>query len=302
MLRIGLTGGIGAGKSTVAQLFAQRGVPVIDSDVLAREVVAPGSPVLDVLVQRFGAEVVTAAGELDRGALAARAFASAEDTRALGQIMHPAIQARADAHYARYADERIVVHDVPLLVENGLSYRYHLVLGIDVPADIRLQRLVQLRGMTSAEAQARIDQQATDAQRRAACDVLLDNTKSREGLRAAFDNIFAARIGPYAQNLAKNRAAQDATPPADAPGSAVRLLARVRAALTDLKSDTAVVSCADGAPIELSVTGGADSTAAQMQPALASAGFFPERHAVGTRVVSADPGCAAWVGLRPGRR
>lgn len=199
MLKIGLTGGIGAGKSTVAELFTDRGVPVIDADVIAREVVAPGAPALEQLRQRFGESVITG-GELDRAELARLAFADAESTRSLNDIMHPAIEKRTAELFAQLADQPIVVHDVPLLTENNMQGLYDLVVVVDVPADIRLQRIVETRGMDEDDARSRIRRQASDDQRRAIADIVLDNSGTPDELKKQFEEAFASTIEPAAKS------------------------------------------------------------------------------------------------------
>lgn len=198
MLKIGLTGGIGAGKSTAAALFTARGIPVIDSDVVAREIVEPGQPALEALRERFG-ESVLKDGELDRAELARLAFADAESTRALNDIMHPAIAQRTRELFAEHADAPIVVHDVPLLAENGLGDDYDLVVVVDVPAEVRLQRLVELRGMDEADARQRILRQASDDQRQAIADVVLDNSGTPEEFEERFADAFQNVIEPAAR-------------------------------------------------------------------------------------------------------
>ena len=198
MLKIGLTGGIGAGKSTAAALFTARGIPVIDSDVVAREIVEPGQPALEALRERFG-ESVLKDGELDRAELARLAFADAESTRALNDIMHPAIAQRTRELFAEHADAPIVVHDVPLLAENGLEDDYDLVVVVGVPAEVRLQRLVELRGMDEADARQRILRQASDDQRQAIADVVLDNSGTPEEFEERFADAFQNVIEPAAR-------------------------------------------------------------------------------------------------------
>lgn len=191
VMLIGLTGGIGAGKSTVAQLFEERGVPIVDADAIARDVVKPGQPALVELVEYFGDGIVGAAGELNRGKLAEVAFADAESHEALNAIMHPAISAETAKRIdALRGDHSVIVHDVPLLVEAGLAGNYDLTVLVDTPAQIRLQRLTELRGMDPEDAKKRIAAQATDEQRRAACDVALDNSGDIEHLRAQFEQMW----------------------------------------------------------------------------------------------------------------
>lgn len=191
VMLIGLTGGIGAGKSTVAQLFEERGVPIVDADAIARDVVKPGEPALAELVEYFGESILGAGGELNRGKLAEVAFADAESNEALNAIMHPAISAETAKRIdALRGDHSVIVHDVPLLVEAGLAGNYDLTVLVDTPAEVRLQRLTELRGMDPEDAKKRIAAQATDEQRRAVCDVALDNSGDIEHLRAQFEQMW----------------------------------------------------------------------------------------------------------------
>ena len=191
VMLIGLTGGIGAGKSTVAQLFEERGVPIVDADAIARDVVKPGEPALAELVEYFGESILGAGGELNRGKLAEVAFADAESHEALNAIMHPAISAETAKRIdVLRGDHSVIVHDVPLLVEAGLAGNYDLTVLVDTPAEIRLQRLTELRGMDPEDAKKRIAAQATDEQRRAVCDVALDNSGDIEHLRAQFEQMW----------------------------------------------------------------------------------------------------------------
>ncbi|MER6872833.1 dephospho-CoA kinase, partial [Amycolatopsis sp. NPDC000673] len=151
MLRVGLTGGIGAGKSTVANRLAEHGAVVIDSDRIAREVVEPGTPGLAALTEAFGEEILAEDGSLDRPALAARAFADDESRKRLNAIVHPLVGQRTGELMAEAADDAVVVHDVPLLVENDLAPAYHLVLVVDAPVEVRVRRLVEVRGMPEAD-------------------------------------------------------------------------------------------------------------------------------------------------------
>lgn len=208
MLRIGLTGGIGAGKSTIAEEFRERGIPVIDADEIAREIVEPGEPALESLLSEFGEQVLHPDGTLNRGGLAVAAFSDPQSTAKLNAIMHPAIVERTREHYERHAHASIVVHDVPLLVENSMTRQYHLAVLVDTPADIRLKRLVDSRGMDPADAQKRISAQAGDAERLAACDVVIDNSGTPESAQAAFAEVFEKRIQPFADNLAAGRTAE----------------------------------------------------------------------------------------------
>ena len=176
MLRVGLTGGIGSGKSTVSALLASHGAVVIDYDVLAREAVEPGSPGLQAIGERFGREVIAPDGTLDRPALAAIVFADPAALTDLNGITHPAIWQLAAAREAMAGPDAIVVHDNPLLVEMGAAQHCDVVVVVDVPEDVQVARLVSSRGMSEDEARARIAAQATRQQRTGAADLVIDNT------------------------------------------------------------------------------------------------------------------------------
>jgi dephospho-CoA kinase len=195
VLTIGLTGGIGSGKSTVSALLAERGAVVVDADRIAREVVEPGTPGLQAVVAEFGTEVLGPDGALDRPALAAVVFADPAARARLDGIVHPLVRARATELAAAAPPDAVVVHDIPLLVETGQADRYDLVLVVEADPDIRIARLVQ-RGLPERDARARIAAQATDEQRRAVADVVLDNSGTREELTAQVDRFWADRVLP----------------------------------------------------------------------------------------------------------
>ncbi|MDH6139599.1 MULTISPECIES: dephospho-CoA kinase [Kitasatospora] len=175
MRKIGLTGGIGAGKSAVSQLLASHGAVLVDSDLIAREVVAPGTPGLAAVVEEFGPGVLAADGSLDRPALGAVVFADPQRLQALNAIVHPLVRARSAELEAAAADDTIVVHDIPLLAENGLESLFEQVIVVDADEDVRLDRLVRLRGMPEAEARSRMAAQATREQRLAIADLVVEN-------------------------------------------------------------------------------------------------------------------------------
>ena len=239
MLRIGLTGGIGAGKSTVSAMLVDHGAVLVDADKIAREVVEPGQPLLERLAETFGAEVLHPDGSLNRPALAAAAFVDSDRTAQLNGLMHPAIRDRTAEHFASHADAEIVVHDVPLLVENSMTPAYHLNLLVDVPAEVRLRRLMDSRGMDRDDAAARISRQADDETRRAACDVIIDNSGPVEETKAAVGRLIESRIRPFAANLTAGRWAPrtvlDLVDPADADwsGDAQRVVAKLRHGTAD---------------------------------------------------------------------
>ncbi|MHA7958900.1 dephospho-CoA kinase [Streptomyces sp. L500] len=182
MLKVGLTGGIGAGKSEVSRLLASYGAVVVDSDRIAREVVEPGTPGLAAVVAEFGPGVLTAEGALDRPALGAIVFADKGRLAALNAIVHPLVRARSAELEAAAGPDAVVVHDVPLLAENGLAPLYDLVVVIDAGTETRLDRLVRLRGMTPDEARARMAAQATREERLAVADLVIDNDGPLEAL------------------------------------------------------------------------------------------------------------------------
>lgn len=176
MLRIGLTGGIGAGKSEVSRQLAALGAVIVDSDLIAREVVAPGTDGLRAVVAEFGPGVLRADGSLDRPALGALVFADPERLAALNAIVHPLVRARSAELEAAAGEHDVVVHDVPLLAENGLAPLYDLVVVVDADDEVRIDRLVRLRGMTEAEARARMAAQADRQARLAIADLVIDNS------------------------------------------------------------------------------------------------------------------------------
>jgi dephospho-CoA kinase len=195
VLSIGLTGGIGSGKSTVSALLAERGAVIIDADRIAREVVEPGTPGLAAVVAAFGDGVVGPDGGLDRPALAAVVFVDPGARARLDGIVHPLVRARAAEVAAAAPPDAVLVHDIPLLVETGQAGRYDLVLVVQADLDTRVARLVA-RGMTEDDARARVAAQATDEQRAAVADAVLDNSGTREELAAQVDRFWADRVLP----------------------------------------------------------------------------------------------------------
>src|SRR4051795_11420726 len=200
MLRVGLTGGIGAGKSTVSAELASSGAVVVEADQLARRGVEPGSPGLTEVVEAFGPGVLRADGTLDRPALARVAFADDASRRRLKAILHPRIAELTLRETAAAPPDAVVVHDVPLLVENGLAPNYQLVLVVTAPPAAGARRLGAGRGMTQDEVRARMAAQADDDRRAAAADVLLDNGKDRGDVLGAVRRLWHDRLGPFAGN------------------------------------------------------------------------------------------------------
>lgn len=191
MKMIGLTGGIGSGKSTVAKLLAEHGFPVVDADQLAREVVEPGQPALAELAEAFGQDVLLADGSLNRSELAARAFVDKERTELLNAITHPRIQELRERRFqkAKDAGSDAVVYDMPLLVEQGVDKNMDLTVVVDVDVEERIRRLVATRGLTEEDARRRIAAQVADAERLAAADVVIDNNGPVEALGEQVDQL-----------------------------------------------------------------------------------------------------------------
>ncbi|MFD8520610.1 dephospho-CoA kinase [Streptomyces capillispiralis] len=175
MLTVGLTGGIGAGKSEVSRLLVECGAVLIDADRIAREVVEPGTPGLAAVVDAFGEEVLAADGRLDRPKLGSIVFADPERLAVLNAIVHPLVGARSRELEQAAAADAVVVHDVPLLTENGLAPLYDLVIVVDASPETQLDRLVGRRGMSEEDARARMAAQATREQRREIADIVIDN-------------------------------------------------------------------------------------------------------------------------------
>lgn len=201
MLRVGLTGGIGSGKSTVAQRLSTLGAVVVDADRLARDIVSPGTEGLAEVAARFGDSVIGEDGTLDRAALAALVFTDEQARRDLEAITHPRIARRTAELLAAAPDDAVVVHDVPLLVEKEYGPDYHLVVVVAADDETRVRRLHASRAMGEEEARSRIAAQATEDQRRAAADVWLDNTGTEADLGAAVDRLWRDRLVPYEHNV-----------------------------------------------------------------------------------------------------
>jgi dephospho-CoA kinase len=284
VLRVGLTGGIGAGKSEVARRLAGHGAVVIDADRLAREVVAPGTGGLREVVEAFGPGVLGPAGALDRAALAKAVFDDEPARRRLEGIIHPRVRARTAELFAAAPADAIVVNDVPLLVEVGLAPTYHLVVVVEAAEATRVRRLVADRGMAEVEARARIRNQTSDQARRAAADVVLDNDGEREALHAAVDDLWRQRLVAYEQNVRLRRYRPRGAPrlvgydPAW-PAQAERMMARVRHAAgqralrVDHIGSTAVPGLAAKDVIDLQLTVASLAEADALAEPLAEAGF-----------------------------
>ncbi len=197
MLRVGLTGGIGAGKSTVAELLRRLGATIIDADRLARDAVAPGSEGLAAVVETFGAEVLAADGSLDRSRLAERVFGDAEQLRSLNAIVHPVVAAQTAALVADLPEDAVVVFDIPLLVENDMEGAYDVVVVVDAPDEVRVERLSD-RGLTEADIRARMSHQASRTSRLAAADYVVDNAVELDVLEGAVESLWRELVAASA--------------------------------------------------------------------------------------------------------
>ena len=188
-MNVGLTGGLGSGKSTVAALLGEHGAVIIDADVVAREVVRAGTPGFAAVVARFGPGVVGPDGELDRAALARIVFADGAALDELNAIVHPLVGSRSAELAAAVPPGAVVVHDIPLLAENGLADRFDTVVVVEADREIRLARLAE-RGLTRAEAEARMAAQATDEKRRAIADEIVRNDGDLDSLARQVDRLW----------------------------------------------------------------------------------------------------------------
>lgn len=201
MLLVALTGGIASGKSTVARRLAEHGAVVVDADQVARDVVEPGEPALAAIAEAFGPGVLAADGSLDRAALGAIVFGDPEKRLVLNAITHPAVLERSRALFAAAGEadpDAIVIYDIPLLVEAGRHVEFDLVVVVHAATETRVARMVELRGMTREEALHRIHSQATDTDRLAIADVVIDADGSIEHTLAQADALWEnlrARVG-----------------------------------------------------------------------------------------------------------
>ncbi|MFC9968713.1 dephospho-CoA kinase [Nocardia ignorata] len=283
MLRIGLTGGMGAGKSTVARTMVELGAVVIDSDAIAREVVAPGTPGLAALVAEFGDEILAEDGSLDRPALAAVAFADDTSRGKLNAITHPLVGARTAELIGAAPADAIVVQDIPLLVENGLAPLMQLVVVVGADVETRLRRLVEQRGVAEADALARIAAQATDEQRHAVADVWLDNNGAPGAVEDQVRALWEHRLVPFERNQREGvraRAEYRLVPHDPEWGAqARRIIARLHlvcgaaAVRIDHVGSTAVSGLPAKDLIDIQVTVADLETADALADSLAAAGF-----------------------------
>lgn len=330
-MKIGLTGGIASGKSVVASRLRELGAVLVDADALAREVVEPGTPGLARVIDAFGADVLRADGSLDRPRLGAVVFGNPDRLAVLNGIIHPLVRERAAAllaaaHASPAAGAAVVVQDIPLLVETGQGSSFHLVVVVDAPDAVRVQRMVEHRNMTVGDARSRMAAQAGREERLAAADVVLENSGTRDGIRAAVDALWEQRLAPFARNLAQQRIASRPGGPVLSPanpdwaGQARRLAARLQAAApqdilaVDHIGSTAVPGLEAKDVIDLQLSVRDLGTADRIAPLLAAAGFprwpgiisdnprppHPDPADWGKRLHgNADPGRPVNIHLRP---
>lgn len=281
MITVAVTGGIGAGKSTVSAALRDRGAVVIDSDQLAREVVAPGTPGLAAIAEAFGPAMIGADGALDRAALAARVFADQPARRQLEGITHPLVRARFTELQRAAPVDAVVVNDIPLLTTLQVAASFHLVIGVVADPDVRVRRL-RGRGLSAADARARMAAQLADDERAALCDVLVHNHGEVDVLEAAVADLWTRRLVPFEENVRAGRPAPRSGPrlvPPD-PGwaaSGARLAARVSVAAGGLRVDHIGSTAVPGMPakdvIDLQLTVPDLAAADHLAPVLATAGF-----------------------------
>lgn len=315
MLRIGLTGGIGAGKSTVSRAFAECGGIVVDGDVISREVVQPGTEGLAALVEHFGDGILLGDGALNRPALAAIAFSDEEKRLALNGIVHPLVARRRSELIEAAAQDAVIVEDIPLLVESQMAPMFPLVVVVHADPDVRVRRLVDYRGFSVDDAKARIAAQATDEQRRRVADVWLDNSGNEGELVEQARELWYHRILPFSHNLAVRAPAAEpvGVVPADPawPDQARRAIARLntacghRATRIDHIGSTAVAGLDARDIIDVQVSVASMQTADDLADDLLRAGYPRVESITADRFhgpkrfhASADPGRPTHVHLR----
>lgn len=304
MLRIGLTGGIGAGKSTVSAAFNACGGIIVDGDVIAREVVEPGTEGLTKLVEAFGEDILLPDGALNRPALAAKAFVDDERRATLNSIVHPLVGQRRIAIIESVPDDSVVVEDIPLLVETGMAPMFPLVVVVHADEQTRVARLIT-RGMDEADAQARIAAQAPEDQRRAIADVLLDNSGSPADLEKQSRDLWYRRVLPLADNI---RARQSVPAPTTVvtydptwPDQARRIVERLKMACghnalrLEHIGPTAVPGTNSRDVIDVAVTVASSEVADQLSDTIGDIGYPRVEEMFHA---SADPGRPANVYLR----
>jgi dephospho-CoA kinase len=305
MLRIGLTGGIGAGKSTVSATFNECGGVIVDGDVIAREVVEPGTEGLAQLVEAFGEDILLPDGALNRPALAAKAFVDDEQRAKLNGIVHPLVARRReeilDSVSGDPDKDTVVVEDIPLLVETGLAPLFPLVVVVTAGEETRVERLIK-RGMDAADARARIKAQAPEEQRRAIADVLLDNSGSQGELVEKARDLWHNRVLPLAHNIRTRQCAppiHQLAPYNPAwPEDARRIIKRIemacgaKALRVDHIGSTAVPGMAAKDVIDIQITVASLDVADEINDALANIGYPRIEHITADTSHTDDP--ALW--------
>jgi dephospho-CoA kinase len=282
MLRIGLTGGIGAGKSTVSATFAECGGTIVDGDVIAREVVEPGTEGLAQLVEAFGEDILRPDGALNRPALAAKAFVDDDKRAKLNSIVHPLVGKRRLEIIEAVSADAVVVEDIPLLVETGMAPAFPLVVVVTADEETRIERLIK-RGMDEADARARIKAQAPEEQRRAIADVLLDNSGSVGQLVESARELWSNRVLPLAHNIRTRQVAEhelELVPYNPAwPNDAQRIIKRIQMACgaktlrIDHIGSTAVPGMDAKDVIDIQVTVASLDIADEINDAIADVGY-----------------------------
>ncbi|QIV84181.1 dephospho-CoA kinase [Mycolicibacterium frederiksbergense] len=321
MLRIGLTGGIGAGKSTVSSTFSELGGIVVDGDIIAREVVEPGTEGLAKLVDAFGRDILHDSGELNRPSLAAVAFSDDEKRQTLNGIVHPLVAHRRSELIEAASEDAVIIEDIPLLVESQMAPMFPLVIVVNADAELRVKRLIEYRGFTEQDARARIAAQATEEQRRAVADVWLDNSGSAGALVEQARGLWHDRILPFAHNLRLGRPVhvEPVVVPSDPswPDQARRIVARLqtscghRAVRVDHIGSTAVPGLDAKDVIDVQVTVASLEVADELAEGLLAAGYprvaaitADNPHSADTALwhkrfhASADPGRPTHVHIR----
>lgn len=308
MLRVGLTGGIGSGKSTVSRRLVEHGALLIDADVIAREVVEVGTDGLAAVRERFGDEVLGPGGALDRPALGRLVFGDEAARADLNALLHPLILEETQNRFDAAPDDAIVVHDMPLLVELDRGATYHLTIVVGAAADVRLRRLIEDRGMSEDDARARIAAQASDEQRRAAADVWLDNEGTVEEVLRQVDALWQDRLVPFERNLREGTPARDGVRSPDGrratpgPDLAARILERLRHQVerAGLAQDvvayehlelTAGAAGTGDCDLRVSVADRGLLSRPELETTLAAAGFV--RSSAASREAGADPSLGA---------
>lgn len=294
VLRVGLTGGIGAGKSTVSKILSELGAVIVDADLIAREVVEPGTPGLAALVEAFGDGILSEDGSLNRPALASLAFADDTSRGTLNGILHPLIGTRTMEQISSAPSDAVLVQDIPLLVEGSMAPAFNLVVIVYVDEEERVRRLVGSRGMPESDARARIAAQANDDQRRAVADVWLDNSGEPGSLDDVVRDLWANRLVPFEKNLREGtvvRALPELTPADPSwPAQAERIIGRLslasgdRALRIDHIGSTAVPGLDAKDVIDIQITVEHLGVADDLAEDLAAAGFPRIEH-----IVADDP-------------